>query len=212
MTFIPPVPESVNPCVTDLMDYINGTDDTSLIQLSILHAQFEMIHPFNDGNGRLGRMLIPLFLYQKGILIRPVFYLSEYLNEHRDKYEQAFKLIEDKGDWNSWILFFLEAIKEQSDKNYKKAQNILTLYERNKSVFQDITKSRFSVSALDALFKRPIFTSTQFIHECGIPNRATSRNILDRLIKAGILKERRKASGRRAAMYQFQELIDITDA
>lgn len=212
MTFIPPVPESVNPCITDLMDYINSIEDTPLVQLAVLHAQFEMIHPFNDGNGRLGRMLIPLFLYQKGILIKPVFYLSEYLNKYRDEYEQAFKYIENKNDWNSWVLFFLNAVKEQSHKNYEKAKKILELYEQNKSIFQEITKSRFSVSALDALFKRPIFTSTQFIHECGIPNRATSRNILERLIKANILKERRKSSGRRAAMYQFQELIDIVDA
>ena len=89
--------------------YLDSDDVDFLIQVAVVHAQFELLHPFKDGNGRIGRILIPLFLYQKRALSQPMFYLSEYLENHREEYYQRLKGISVDGDWDGWIAFFLRA-------------------------------------------------------------------------------------------------------
>ena len=104
--YISPEPHILPSCMDDLERYIQMDDDDVLIQSDIIHAQFEMIHPFLDGNGRIGRLLIPLFLFYKKRLTRPMFYLSEYLEENRDEYYTKLRGISLSADWNVWIEFF----------------------------------------------------------------------------------------------------------
>ncbi len=105
-TYVPPEPLVMNDSLQNLQEYIAGDELDPLLQLAILHAQFEIIHPFLDGNGRIGRLLIPLFLYKKESISSPMFYLSSYLEKNRDEYYQRLRAITELGDWDSWIELF----------------------------------------------------------------------------------------------------------
>ncbi len=154
--------------------------------MGILHAQFEIIHPFEDGNGRVGRIILPLFLYFKGILSSPMFYLSSYLEEHRDEYYAHLKNISHKNDWDSWILYFLKAVIGQAKENVAKAKAIHDLYKDKKLKIATLTRSQFSIQTLDFLFSYPLFTSSQFYERSKIP-LATAKRILKLLEKNNII-------------------------
>ncbi len=206
-TYIPPVPMILMECLDSFEKYIHFEEKDRLVQLAIIHAQFELIHPFKDGNGRLGRILIPLFLYEKSLLSSPVFYISAYLETNRDIYYDRLNAISKEGDWKSWILFFLTAVIEQSKNNSEKAKTIIWLYEKMKrEIFQMSTK--FSLPALDTLFIKPIFNSSDFIQYSEIP-KASAMRLLHELKKKGILIELREAKGRRPSIMCFKELLDI---
>src|ERR1700679_2814168 len=127
--FVPPIPLDVPDLLSDWEKYYHGNDLDSLVQLAIVHAQFEIIHPFLDGNGRIGRILIPLFLNEKKILPVPIFYLSEYLDRNRDEYVGRLGALGGPGMWDEWINFFLRALEAQAELNCSKARAMLDLYE-----------------------------------------------------------------------------------
>jgi len=176
-TYIPPSAEKVADLMSDLEKYIHTEERDLLVQLAIIHAQFEMIHPFMDGNGRIGRMLLPLFLYFKKAIFYPSFYLSEYLEAHRDEYYAALLDISQNNNWEGWITFFLQAVIKQSKKNIAKAKKIMELYEQKKQRITKLTKSQFSIKILDALFVMPIFKSGDFIRISKIPQASAMRYI-----------------------------------
>ena len=107
-TFVPPSPLQLNDHLLAFETYLGTNDFDALVQTAIVHAQFELIHPFKDGNGRIGRLIIPLFLFQKRALASPMFYLSEYLESQRDLYYARLRAISQDGDWTGWIAFFLD--------------------------------------------------------------------------------------------------------
>jgi Fic family protein len=127
-----------------------------IVQLGLLHAQFEILHPFEDGNGRVRRLIIPLFLYWKGLISRPSFYLSEYFEKNRTEYYDRLLMITKDGDWSGWIDFFLTAVIQQAKINVDKAQKLLNLYNEMKDRFIQATKSQYAIPALDAFFRQPI--------------------------------------------------------
>ena len=207
--FIPPDTVTMKHALEKLQGFMDGDYPDPLVQLAIIHAQFEIIHPFKDGNGRLGRMLIPLFLYQKRVLQRPMFYLSEYLEETDQEYRDRLLAITDENDWQGWVEFFLKAIQVQAQKNNEKAKTICDLYEGMKPKFLEVTKSQFSQPALDAFFKRPIINSTDFREVSGISHRATANSILTSLASHDLIKMRRAGSGQSPAVYALPDLINI---
>ncbi|MBF0541247.1 MAG: Fic family protein [Nitrospirae bacterium] len=144
-SYIPPSPERLMEAFDNLEKYIHCDELDTLVQLAIVHAQFEVIHPFLDGNGRVGRILIPLFLYEKKLLKSPVFYISEYLEANREIYYDRLNQISHNDNWDDWIIFFLTAIIEQSRSNTLKAKAILDLYEKMKGVVSSIVRSQFSI-------------------------------------------------------------------
>jgi Fic family protein len=180
------------------------------VQLAIAHAEFEAIHPFLDGNGRLGRLIIPLFLKAKGLLTRPNFYLSEYLEDHREEYYERLLAISRDDDWTGWCVFFLNAIVAQAEVNQNKAQAILALYNERKDWIAEATRSQYGVRALDWFFSRPIFRSPDFIASAEIPE-PTAKRIVRLMRDEGMLVEIRPASGRRAAILAFAELLNISE-
>lgn len=210
-TFIPPSPLQLVDHLEALERYMVFEEKDILLQTAVIHAQFEIIHPFNDGNGRIGRLLIPLFLYQKRVLARPMFYLSGYLESHREEYYERLGAISREKDWEGWIAFFLKSIIEQSKINSDKVKGIIALYERLKSDIVGITHSQFAINALDAVFNKPIFKTTDFFFRSGIPTKATSSLILRQMQTAGILVPLKIASGRRPATLCFPELINLTE-
>src|SRR4030042_1620362 len=131
-SFIPPVWEDVEQSMSAWEKYLHAEEKDRLVQLAIAKAQFELIHPFLDGNGRIGRILIPVFLFEKGLLSSPMFYLSSYLEEHRDEYYERLLAISRRNDWNGWIRFFLTAVRDQAGINAEKTRSITALYDRMK--------------------------------------------------------------------------------
>ncbi len=208
--FVPPVPSDLMGYLSNFETYIHHDEEDKLVQLAVIHAQLEIIHPFLDGNGRVGRILIPLFLYETKLLSKPMFYLSAYLEANRDAYYDRLQAVSAKKDWDGWVRFFLTAIIEQAKNNSEKAQAILALYEKIKKEVPVITRSQYSVQAIDALFYKPIFTSAEFGTRSGIP-KASAMRLLRALRKKDILAPLLEGSGRRAAILSFGELIEIVE-
>lgn len=211
-TYVPPPPEQLIDLLTNWENYINDDQQETMVQMGFLHAQFELIHPFLDGNGRMGRMLLPLYLYQKKKLRYPVFYLSEYFEKNRDEYYEKLKGISKNGDWQSWIEFFLRAIKEQSTINCNKARNIMALYEQSKKDFREATHSQFTLDLLDALFKNPITNASILQRNSGIEKMVTINYLLNKLAEAGLISISRKGRGSMPTIYRFDSLLKIADA
>lgn len=209
-TFVPPSPLQLLDHLEAFERYIASDDVDPLVQVAVVHAQFEMIHPFLDGNGRIGRLLIPLFLYQKRTLASPMFYLSEYLESHRELYYARLRGISQEGDWSSWLEFFLDAIIDQARSNTDRVRGILELYERMKQRITDLTHSQYVFKILDTLFDRPIFQSPDFVQRSGIP-KFTALAFLRQLREAEILTAIREQSGRRSAVLAFPELLNCAE-
>ncbi|MFH1193703.1 MAG: Fic/DOC family N-terminal domain-containing protein [bacterium] len=138
-SYVPPIAGDISEHMSNLDEYFHYSEKDPLVQLAIVHAQFEIIHPFNDGNGRVGRILMPIFLYFKKILSSPMFYLSAYFELHREEYYKKLLGISQKGDWESWIEYFLNAVIEQSKENIKKAKAIHELYDIKKDKIVTLT-------------------------------------------------------------------------
>jgi Fic family protein len=206
-TYVPPAPERLATCLGNWEQYVHYAEKDRLVQLSVVHAQFEVIHPFMDGNGRVGRMLIPLFLFEKGLLMSPMFYISAYLEANRSEYYDRLQGISSKQDWTGWISFFLVSVREQAKENARIARAILDLYEEMKREVVNLTHSQYAIQTLDALFQMPIFGTPDFVRYSGIPRKSASR-IIKQLREEGHLITIREASGRRPAILAFPRLID----
>ncbi|MBU1118604.1 Fic family protein [Patescibacteria group bacterium] len=208
-TYIPPEPHRVLDNLSSLEKYINSDEKDVLVQLAIIHAQFEIIHPFLDGNGRMGRILMPLFLYSKKALSSPMLYLSAYFERNRDDYYDRLSGISKENAWEEWIIYFLNAVIEQSQINIKKAKSIHELYDHKKIKIVDLTHSQFAIKTLDFIFSFPIFNSSQFVKKSRIP-RASAARILGILERGGVINVAEKGSGKRPTIYTFPKLLSIT--
>lgn len=209
-TFVPPSVDRLGKAMGNWEKYLHLEEKDRLVQLAVAKAQFELIHPFLDGNGRIGRMLVPLFLFEKGILSSPMFYVSAYFEAHREVYYARLQAVSKEDDWNGWIQFFLTAIVEQAQANTEKTGAILVLYQRMKAEVPEATRSQYAIQAIDTLFDRPIFTSTDFIARSKIPKDSAHR-ILKALKDKGFVRDLRPGKGRRAAVLVFPDLIEITE-
>lgn len=209
-SYVPPEHILIQEYMENWHDYVlTGTED-KLVKTAFMHAQFELIHPFDDGNGRIGRMLIPLFLSFSGVLSRPMFYMSEYLEEHRQEYYNALALISQNNNWQQWLEFFLTALKQQTKKNIAKAKNIQDLYNEYCERFQKSTKSQYHKAALDVFFRRPITNSIFFAEKTGANNN-TSRSLLKKLEKDSLIRKIQEGKGPHPSVYAFTELLNLVE-
>jgi Fic family protein len=210
--FVPPDPLSLNGYLDNWEKYYHADEPDALVQLAIVHAQFEIIHPFLDGNGRLGRILIPLFLFEKKILFRPMFYLSEYLEQHRGEYVSRLRALGKNADtWSQWAEFFLQALDEQARKNAGKARAIMCCYAKLKQELINVTRSQYAVPLLDQIFARPIFQSNSLRFSDPRPSRQAVSSYLRKLREAGILKVVSEGGGRRAQVLALSELVNLCE-
>lgn len=191
--------------------YIHEEAPDRLVQVAIIHAEFEALHPFLDGNGRLGRILIPLLLWQYGLIRAPMFYLSAYLERHRATYYDRLLAVSRDGDWTGWCRFFLEGVRVQAEENFRKGQAILALHDEYKPLVVEWTRSQFATQALEWLFHRPIFRSTDFIDSTGIPP-PTARRLLREFQARDLIRQLAPARGQRAAVHSFPRLLAIAEA
>ncbi len=190
--------------------YIHADAPDRLAQLAVLHVEFEALHPFMDGNGRMGRMFVPLFLFKAGLLSRPTFYISAFFERHRDEYYERLRAVSRDGAWTEWVGFFLKAIQSQAEENQAKAQAILKLYETKKTWMTESTRSLYAIHALDFLFRRPVFETSDFTGQKGIP-KPTAHRILGLLRKHGMFRVLRESRGQRPGVLAFRELLNIVE-
>ena len=190
--------------------FIHADYPDALVQLALLHVEFEALHPFLDGNGRLGRMLVPLIVWQKDVIARPTFYISAVLERDRNAYYTGLRAVSQQGEWTEWCMFFLQSLQRQADENRNKAHGILELYEGMKSAIPKLINSQHVIQVVDWIFKFPIFSGSDFVSQADIPP-ATARRILPLLVAERILKVMSPAGGRRAAVYSFPELLNLAE-
>jgi Fic family protein len=208
--YLPPGPQLLGDLMGRLDQYLHETSHDPLVQLAIVHAEFEAIHPFLDGNGRIGRLLVPLFMVDKRLLDSPDFYVSEYLEADRETYYSRLRAVSADGDWTGWCEYFLEAILAQASRNEGRAKGILSLYEDKKHWVREQTRSQYGQMALDWVFNRPIFQTSDFVASSSIPE-PTARRIARVLRDGGLLDEIRPAQGRQSATLMFTELLRIAE-
>lgn len=209
--FVPPNPVVLQQALENWEAYIVNEDEDPIIQAAVAHAQFEILHPFKDGNGRIGRMLIPLVLYQRRALSRPMFYLSEHLESNRDEYYDRLLTITDAKDWQGWIEFFAGALTSQAEANLAKVRSIRDLYEDMRRRFMEVTHSQFSNNAVDAFFARPVIRAPDFMAQAGFNTRVTANNMLRQLEAASLIRRVREGNGPTPAIYALPALMNITE-
>jgi len=208
--FVPPAPNKLMEHLDNLEKYLHYQEKDKLIQLAIIHAQFEIIHPFLDGNGRIGRLLIPIFLLEKEILSKPLFYISAYFEADRASYYEMLRSVSESGSWDDWIEFFLVAVNEQSKKNIRLAEEVIKLHNSLKQEIMDITGSKYAIKILDFLFEKPVFTSKNFREALGAKPPVVKRNI-DKLAGNKIIEIIEKGSGPKPSVYRFSRLFKVTE-
>lgn len=189
--FVPPPPALVPEAMGQLERFLHSQDDLpALIRIGLAHAQLESIHPFLDGNGRVGRLLITFLLTEQGILHKPVLYLSHYFKRRRAEYYDRLQAVRDVGDWEGWLAFFLEGVEQVSADATEVARKVLLLREENRSA---ITNELGRVAGngqkvLEALFERPIVSTADVMGITGTTH-AAANNLVRRLEDLGILIE-----------------------
>lgn len=206
--FIPASPEKLQEGLDRLFKYINESDDQPLIKAAITHVEFEALHPFKDGNGRIGRMIITLMLWTSGVISAPHYYISGYFEENKDQYIDSMRRVSESDDWTGWCKLFLEAVEKQAIRNLQTAESIRSLYEEMKIVFGDLLASKWSVNALDFVFTNPVFRNNKFTQSSGIPSASAAR-FTRLLVDKGLITLVQEASGRRPALYRFEPLMQL---
>jgi len=206
--FVPIKPEFLIDGLERLFSFIDDEKSEILIRTALAHLEFEALHPFKDGNGRIGRMLITLMLWKYGAISAPHFYISGYFDDRKDEYIDGMRDVSARGAWTDWIIFFLEAIENQANKNLAQAESIRQLYEEMKEVFRELLSSQWSTAALDFLFSRPIFRNNVFTGKSNIPPQ-TAHRFTRVLAEKGLIQTLEDASGRRPALYSFEPLLRL---
>ena len=209
--YIPPAPPRIPELYGNFDRYFNtdGAERDALVQLAVAHYQFEAIHPFNDGNGRIGRLLIPLFLYRRKILSRPYMYVSKYFEEHRRDYYDLLADVSYKDEWIPWIRFFLNGLAEQANDACALVREILELQRKFHAVLSDF-HSPYASNLLDALFAYPICSTTRMRVVGEIKSTQTLLNLIKKFQKAGILEDV-SPERKRNKTYAFVPLLEILD-
>lgn len=208
-TFIPPTVVEMEKAMSDLENYMYEDDDIpALIKIALIHAQFESIHPFLDGNGRMGRLLITFWLCQQEILSRPLLYLSYYFKQNRMEYYDRLMAVRIKGDWENWIKFFLRGIASVSDEATESAKKIIGLQSKYSELLLQNDKSNNNYTVLlNLLFERPIITKKEISEALGI-SLPTANTIVETFCKLGILYDKTPEK-KRYKTFVFGEYLAI---
>jgi Fic family protein len=209
-TFVPPPPSELVPALAALDGFLNDetTDMPALIRIGLAHAQFETIHPFRDGNGRVGRLMITFFLCQQKILLRPVLYLSHYFRAHQRTYYERLQATRDRGDWEGWLKFFLTGVATVSNQASETARGIVGLRERHRTLITaEFGRAvGHGLQVLEYLLRRPIIQikEVQQLLEITYPG---ANNLVRRLVEAGILEE--ITGYARNRRFRYRSYIDL---
>ena len=201
--YIPPNPEDMQTAMSDLEKFINSEDELDpLIKIALIHYQFETIHPFLDGNGRIGRLLIPLFLKEKQLLNHPTLYISYFLKRNRIEYYDRMMEVRLKGRFEQWIQFFLKAVAESSQDAVNAIDMLVALHERDHAKVMDLKKSlKTTLQVFEYVKKNPIIDIKKTSSELRLAFNTVSKAV-NNLMDIGILKQTQNASRNRCFAYE----------
>ena len=198
---VPAPPSAVDRLIDNLLTYIDSDEDP-LIKIALVHYQFETIHPYRDGNGRIGRLLIMLFLEKEGILTYPAIYLSEYFDKNRDRYIDLLFEVSAEDRFQEWFSFFLGALKEQAKKSF----GMISSLDSYRKLLNSLCCSKTETDLVDLLFVNPYITSKDVMDKCGI-SLPTATKLISKMESAGVLRE---VTGRkRNRLYVADGILDI---
>jgi Fic family protein len=208
--FVPPPVQQMQHALDDLEKYLHSRNGLPfLVQLALIHYQFEAIHPFEDGNGRMGRLLIPFLMCERGHLSQPLLYLSSYFEKNREAYADHLLRVSQVGGWSEWLQFFLRGVAEQSRDSIRRAQRLLDLWREYRGRMQNVRSSARLLQLVDRLFAWPAITVPIARDHLGVTYRSARLNI-DKLIAAEILKEHPGRTYNR--VYLAPEVMAIIEA
>ena len=207
--YVPPPPHLNDELMGDLEKFYHSADSNipDLIRAAIIHYQFETIHPYADGNGRLGRLIVTLMLVEKGLIDRPLLYLSLFFKEHKEKYYQLLMDVRFNGAWEEWIKFFLRGVRHTSTEAVQTAKDILQIQKKDREIVAQIsTKSKNIIGAYEKICRKPVFTISSLAHDLGV-TYPTSQQLVEKLLEKGILKERGEKE--RDKQFYYEKYLEI---
>ena len=208
-TYVPPPVAQMHDCLASLETYLHAESELPpLIRLALIHYQFEATHPFLDGNGRIGRLLITLLLCKEQLLPQPMLYLSEFFERNRNEYYRLLLTVSQHGRWYDWISFFLRAVASQAKDAILRSDRLLALRQKYRSSLQEARASALLLQIVDNLFLYPAITNPGTSKSLDITPRAAQQNI-DKLIDAGVLME--TTGQRRNRLYVASEIVRILE-
>jgi Fic family protein len=208
-TFVPPPPNDVPQALGDLETFLHANDDLPLlVRIGLAHAQFETIHPFLDGNGRVGRLLITFLLTERGVLSKPVLYLSHWFKRHRQEYYDRLQGVRDRGDWEGWTQFFLRGVEQVSNQATETVRRVLELRERHRAAITDqLGRAAGNGHRVhESLFHRPIVTVGTVQELTGL-SFAPANELVNRLAGLGVLRE--TTGYKRNRRFQYDEYVKL---
>ncbi|MBN8183114.1 Fic family protein [Roseibium aggregatum] len=207
--FVPPPPNEVMSCLGDWERFLHSDlqNIPPLIKAGLLHVQFETIHPFLDGNGRLGRLLITLFLYAEGVLRQPLLYLSLYLKTHRADYYRLLQEVRERGAWEAWLEFFLDGVAETANQAFETANRIASLLKEDRErIVTEADRTGSVLQVHDLMRTRPFLTATAATKQSGL-TMPTVNSALAQLQTLGLIEE---ITGRkRGRVFAYRAYLDI---
>ena len=207
--FVPPVADSIPELMGDIEDFVHNDKIyfPELLKIALIHYQFETIHPFLDGNGRTGRLMITLYLVSKGILKMPILYLSDYLEKHRNSYYACLTKARGDNDISGWFKFFLHGVIETANSGVKTFEDILHLQKENEDKIKSLgSRSANALKVISELYKRPITDAGTVAKIAGISN-ASAYTLISNLEECGILSE--VTGSKRGRIYILKKYFDI---
>jgi Fic family protein len=207
--YVPPPPHLVPECMADLERFLHDENNPypSVLKAALAHVQFETIHPFLDGNGRIGRLLIAFILHHDGILSRPLLYLSLYFKRHRDTYYRLLDRVRTEGDWEAWTDFFLEGVRDTAGNAVETARRLIALFDVDQQKIQTMGRSASSTLRVFQAFKaRPILTVGRISERTGLSFPAANQAVA-RLEALGIVRE--ITGRRRERAYAYDQYVAI---
>ena len=208
-SFVPPPPEQVESCMAALEAFLHDESNATpiLLKAALAHVQFETIHPFLDGNGRLGRLLIPLLLHQGGLLSQPLLYLSLYLKQNRARYYELLDRVRMDGDWETWVDFFLEGVQQTANDAVQTARRLVDLFEHDTRRAEEVGRTAANVlRVLTALRQRPVLGIPQLCQRTGM-TFPTAAKAMQKLVEIGIARE--LTGQRRNRVFAYGAYLDI---
>jgi Fic family protein len=209
-TYVPPPVDEMNHTLSDLEKFIHtGTDVPTLARAAMIHYQFEAIHPFLDGNGRVGRLLMALLLTEWNILPQPLLNLSVYFERYRQEYYDHLLIVSQWGDWEAWLRFFLRGVSAQSKDSITRMELLGSIRSKYQPIVDAENNSKRMAAVVDFLFGRPIFNTKQLAEGLNMPFK-TSRQYIEKLVQASILRE--ITGYARNQIYRADEIFNAIDS
>ena len=204
--FVPPSPDDLPAAIRDFEVFLNNSDDPPLVLAGLAHAQFETIHPFLDGNGRVGRLLITLLLVERRVLARPLLYLSLFLKQNRSEYYDRLNAIRTQGDWEGWMKFFLTGVAVTAKDAVRVAAELSSLTESHRRMATRRDFGKYGWPMLDLLAEQPVITIKYASARLGATPTTVGR-LLDRMVLMKIVDE--ITGQRRNRVYRYSPFLDI---